>query len=283
MGRCVPLYNILTGLDINFKLKITPVQGIQGKIVNEVAEKLQLRVNTMLENVVGLQPREVLVWFLPKSNGKTVSYYLFDIYVYSASNKVKYDRAVQELHNFFNTIKSLHSLQLSEETELELKYDIGHKLRSTPTGLIDLGVRDRKLHSLIGDSWKLQQPVNYLTISDVNWCIRTEFIADEIEKLGLSVYRVKQTKTILFKDQYDIDSDADPNCLYTCLDYFLDDVVTENGPTKIPNDIFHISEDPKDATDTLSLSGFAIVGAVFVVVMLGIILFKARSAFRKRQ
>ena len=271
---CIPLYNTLTGIDINFKIKVTPQQDVQGKVANTVAKELKLKISSLLTNIVSLQSRDISVWFMPKPDGKTIHFYLFDIFVCNASKKVVYNRAVLELHDLFNTIKHSNSLQISQQTAIGLKYDIGH--------MLDYNGRLENLHYLMGTTLHYDyKPHDHLTISDVNWCIRIEFTADDIEILVMNVFRVKQTNTILYKDQYDIDHDADPLCLYACIDYFVDDNVMANRNVEIPN---HISTTPGDANEAngkLPLQGIATAVAVLMAVILTIAVVKIRSKLRE--
>ena len=61
---------------------------------------------------------------MPKPDGKTIRFYLFDIFVYNTSKKVVYNRAVLELHDFFDTIKHFNRLQISQQTAIGLKYEL---------------------------------------------------------------------------------------------------------------------------------------------------------------
>ena len=276
MARCIPLYNTLTGLDINFKIKVTPEQDVEVKIANTVAKKLKLRVSSLLTNIVSLQSRDIAVWFMPKSDGTTVHFYLIDIFVYNASKKVVYNRAVMELQDFFKTIKFLNRLQISKEIALGLKYDIGR--------MLDYGAQLRNLHFLMGERLDYdKQPQNHVTISDINWCVRTEFTADDIEKLGRAVYKIKQTNTILYKDQYDSDFNGDSHYLYACIDNFVDDKVKVRRMIKIPNHVHTTptmpgdTKDAKDANGRLSLPGITTAVAVLLAVIFTIVLVKIKS------
>ena len=290
MGQCVPLYNILTGFDINFKLKITPVRDIKGNKAKIVVEKLKSTVNNSLENLVSLQSREVWVWFLPKGNKKDVGYYIFDIFLYNASNEIKHSQAVPELHSFFNSIKSLNTLQFSDGNKFEFRYGIGHGIELNRMGMFDLGAgKGGKLRSLSGDDWKQQIPNHdFLTISDINWCMRTEFTTDEIEELGFNMYRIKQTNTILFEGQWDYRIYLGSYILCTCITYIVDDTDTDNRYPAI-QDIPRIVDDSEDDIAKPSLTfdmndkGLASAIAGFVLFVIGIILFKAKSTFKKRQ
>ena len=275
-------------MDINFKLKLTPAQNVQVNRAKQVVEGLKSVVNNTLDNLVSLQPREVSVWFLPtgnKGNRKVVDYYLFDIFLYSASNEVQYNQAVKEMHTFFNSIKSLNTVHVLEGNKLEFKYDIGHGVELTRLGMIDLAAGGKRL-SLMGDDFKLEPKISHMTLSDINWCIRTEFVSVETERPGRNVYSVTQTNKFLFEDQFDIERYPGSFSLYTCISYFVDDTDTENRYPELQNDIPNTVEDSEDADDNHSLTfdkSFAAAVAGLVLVIIGVILYKARSTFRKRQ
>ena len=275
MEKCIPLYNTLTGLDINLKIKVTPEQYVHGKAAKEVAKELKLRVSALLTNLMSLQTRDITVWFLPKIDEKTTRSFLLDIFVYNVSKKVKYNRAVLELHDFFNAIKSLNSIQISKETTLRVTYKIGHKL--------DYDNQLGNLYHLMGDGSKRYSKSNHLTISDVNWCIRTEFTADEVERLGRNVYRVKKTNTLLYNDQYDIDTIQDQSRMYTCVDYFVDDAVKVNRHAEIPIYVSKTSVTTEYAAGKPPLPSVGTAVAVLVAVMFAIVLFKMKCKLRERQ
>ena len=131
------------------------------------------------------------------------------------------------------------------------------------------------LHYLMGKSLHYDfKPHDHLSISDVSWCIRTEFPADDIEKLGMAVFRVNQTNTILYKDQYDINHNADPLCLYACIDYFVGHNVKANRNVEIPNHISTTSGDANKANDKFPLQGIATAVAVLVEVIFTIVVVK---------
>ena len=147
--------------------------------------------------------------------------------------------------------------------------------------MLDYNGRLENLHFLMGTSLHFYKPHDHLTISDVNWCIRTEFTADDIEKIGMTVLRVKQTNTILYKDQYDIDHDADPLCLYACIDYFVGDNVKANRNVVIPKHLSTTPGDANEANENLPLRGIATAVGVFVAVIFTIVMVKIRSKLRE--
>ena len=264
----------MTGLDINFKLKATLQQNVKRKTVKEVAKKLKLSVISFLKNHVSLQIRDINVYCLPDMDGKHTQPFLVDIFIYNASNKVKYNRAVLELHDFFYATKSSNKLLISNDTALGVTYEIGHQS--------DYSDDLKTLHLLIGNRLKRKKPKNHLTISDVNWCVRTEFTANEIERLGLTVYRVLKTSIIIYNDQYETDTFTDPNRFYTCIDYFIDDADKVDRYPKIFTDESKSSVYTEDATGKLPLPSVGTAVAVLVAVLFSIVLFKLKYKHREQ-
>ena len=264
----------MAGLDINFKIKVTLQQKVQGKTVKEVAKKMKFIVISFLKNQVSLQIRDINVYCLPNMDGKHIQPFLVDIFIYNASNKVKYNRAVLELYDFFYAIKSSNKLQISNDTALGVTYEIGHQS--------DYSDDLKTLHLLIGNRPKRNKPKNHLTISDVNWCVRTEFTANEIERLGLTVYRVLKTNPILYNDQYETDTFADPHLFYTCIDYFIDDTDKVDGYPKFLTDESKSSVNTEDATGNLPLPSVGTAVAVLVAVLFSVVLFKIKYKHREQ-
>ena len=148
IGNCIPLYHTLTGLDINFKITVRPEQDVQGTAAREVAEKLKSRMISLMTTILSLQLRDIAVWFMHKAGGRSIRFYLFDIFLYNASNEISFTRAIEELHEFFHVVKVLTRLQISEDKVVGLKYNIGR--------LMDYSGQSGNLKHLIGNGWNIE-------------------------------------------------------------------------------------------------------------------------------
>ena len=273
---------------MNFKLKITPMQDIKRSKAQHVGEKLKALVNNSLDNSVSLHIREIYVWYLPKGNMKVVAYYLFDMFLYNVTDEITYSQALRELHDFYYSISSLTRLEASDSlNSIELQYGIGHGLDVTYQGMVGLDSQMGIKNLIkIGDEFKLEPLVNHVAISDINWCIRTEFTGQEMKLIGRPAQRITLTNTILFKDQFDLEIHRGSITLYTCIKYFIDDMEIDRGQTKSSTNIVDIREDLSDTTYKTSLlteKGFALTVLGFVFLLTGFILIKAKTCFTKRQ
>ena len=268
------------------------MQNIKRNKGQKVVDELTILVNNSLENIISLQSREISVWYLPKGNKNTVGYYLFDIFLYNDTDKIKYSNAVKEIHDFYNFISSRKSLQVSyglqNNINIDFEYGIGLGFELTRFGIVDLSVQTGfKSLVKIGDELKLEPLVNHVTISDINWCIRTEFTAVDLETIGRHTHHIKLTNTILFKDQFDTEPYRDSNTLYTCISYLVDENEIKHRNSEMMPDIVGIGDDaPSDSIETHSIvfdkaSNAAVAGFILVLILLT--LFKVKSALTKRQ
>ena len=106
------------------------MQDIKRSNAQHVGQKLKAAVNNSLENSVSLYIREIYVWYLPKGNKNVVDYFLFDMFLYTDTNEIRYSQAVKELHQFYNSISSVTTFQTSDAllNSIEFKYGTGHGL-----------------------------------------------------------------------------------------------------------------------------------------------------------
>ena len=282
----------MTGLGFKFSIKATPLQGIRGDKIRQVAEALLSVVNNTLVRSNTLQYCNVTLSYLARNNGKVVRYYLLDIKLFNARREFLYSQAVQEIYNFYDKIKTTDMLRLSTEVQVGLKYDIEHGIEESRTGLIDLvNPGDGKFRVLIKDEPDVQGPLNYLTLTDINWCVKTELLPSDVENLAPLVFKVKLTGKLLFQDQYDLVDlefhiDVQTFSMSTCANYFVDDTVKEIKSQQTIPDMVQESandEDDEEASSPDHDKGIAIFSVVTVIAVICIVVFKVRSYARKQQ
>ena len=290
-GRCIPLYNRITGMGVNLEIKITPPQSIQDAETKQVAEAIFSAVNSTLEKCVSLQYRDITAWYLAKNRGKTVRCYLFDIKLFNVNQEFLFDGAIKDLNNFFHELESDNTILISNGIKYEVQYEIGHGIQTGVKGKSDLRYpADGYFRLLIGGDQNIPGPKNYLTLTDLYWCIRVEILSNELERLDRFVFRVNQTGTLLFNDQFDMKFNSESFGLHTCINYFVDDSVKELIALKRTPNLVNLAVSDSDAPavgeedDEFTLDkGLATLAAVIVIAVICIFVFKFRLSAKKRQ
>ena len=281
---------MVTGLGFKFRIKATPLQDIRGVKIRQVAETLLSVVNDKLVRSITLKNRNITLSYLARDNGKVVRYYLLDIKIYNAKHEFLYSQAVEEVYNFFEEIKTTDVLRLSTGVGLGFKYDIGHGIEESRSGLVDLvNPGDGKFRVLIKDVPGMQGPKSYLTLTDINWCVRTELLPSDVETLAPLVFKVKLTGKLLFQDQFDlVDLEFQGYIrnfrLSTCASYFVDDTVKEIKPQQtVPSMVQESANIQNDEQASEHDKGIAIFSVVIAIAVICIVVFKVRSYARKQQ
>ena len=82
--KCVPLYKRMTGMELNVKIDISPIDKIPRKFFSDVLERLRYIVNTSLSRNVSLQPRKIAVWYGPNLSKAPNKYFMFDIFLFNS-------------------------------------------------------------------------------------------------------------------------------------------------------------------------------------------------------
>ena len=203
-GYCRPIYDILSGLNLHLKLQVTVDQSVNEDLRQEVAETIYPVVNYTLKRIVNLQILENSLWFLPGSKKRSVEYYLFNIYLFSSSNEIKYSHAIKEIYTFFQMVKETPYLILKNGKIVALTYRFGHQVITEQFDLLTDASKgmNGKLCPLMGKGWRPKWHSSSMTISDSNWCYRTFLAGKEVESSGVA-FRIKDLDMIVYQDQFD--------------------------------------------------------------------------------
>ena len=202
-GYCRPLYDILSGMNLHFKLQVIVDHSIKEDLRQEFAETIYPVVNYTLKRTVNLQILENSLWFLPGSRERPVDYYLFSVYLFNSSNEIKYSRAIKEINTFFQTIKTTSYLALGDGKIAALTYQFGHQVIRHKFNLVDASKgKNGQLYPMMEKERISKEHGSSMTISNSNWCYRTFLAAKEVER-NLVVYRIKNSDIFLYQDQFD--------------------------------------------------------------------------------
>ena len=284
MNRCKPLYDVMTGLDLNIRLQIFPSQTVDDDIKPEFINKMKYIVNYTMKRTISLERREVSVWYLPLSKMNLKEYYLFNIYLFHPNDAIRYSRAVWEIYNFYNLIKNRPSMSLSNGQRLKLEVDFGYSVVKEYKQLIDIGMNTRgKLLPLMENGLKPTWHRASMYISGSNWCHRTVLTPDDLQILGFHTFKLKATGIFLYPDQIDFDT-----VMYVCIDFISSSADARRKHPTVPNendiqvDFNDNNEVPAETVPNPDKT-WAITGAFFGTVILLVIMYKVKAIVAKRE
>ena len=274
----MPLYATLKGLDLHLQIQITPSQAIHGTIFEVFVEQLKDTADNVLRDTVRLEQRQVSLWYLPRSKANPTMYYLLDVYLFNPSNVIGYSAAVGQIKQFFLKLKTI-KLAVLEPSKIKLNFQFKHGVKQRRNAYKDMS-NDETLKPLMEKEWTLMNPAPYVTISELNWCLRATFDPSDIEFLG-DFIRVRSTDILMYIDQID----TLPNQLYLCVDLFI-------HPRNIKEDL-HINKEEKiqlddagranDDADGDSERGFIVAVTLVALILLLFILYKRKNTLKRRQ
>ena len=210
-NQCVPLYESLEGLDLNIKIEIIPSRAIPRGISEAFADTLKNMADETLSDTVSLEQRQVSLWYLPRSYDIPAEYYVLDIFLFDSSSIIEYSVAVEQFKRFFLKIKIRANLAVLVPLNIKLNFQLNHGLDLIGRKYIDMS-NGVELIPLMGEGWKMVTPRPYLTISEVNWCLRAVFDISEIVRTTKSRIVVK-----LLGLFYLVISMIDKATKYTCV------------------------------------------------------------------
>ena len=272
-NQCVPLYDTLSGLDINLKIQITPDREISNVIATEFEEILNNTVNYILKKSVSLQVRDIFLLFLPNKQRNRKKYYVFNIYLYSSTGEIKFSHAIMEMKTVFTGMKSHVLPPLSNGITVGLKIEIAHKIREGFHAFLDLS-NGGSLILPMEDAWvrRIQRP--NLEISDINWCYRTSFFVKEVKRLGDMVFEINHSVTV-YGTEIDFNSDKVYICIDLCVTKLENVKTTRNPYGNLDRNIDYVSEELSDRATVLTV-------CLVVAVVLGIIFCKVRIVAKRK-
>ena len=275
-NQCVPLYDTITGLDLNVKIQITPNHDITKDIAEGFERILNDSVSYILKNSVSLKIRGIFPFYLPKSKQNPDNYYMFDIYLHNSTEKIKYSQSILDIKLFFTRMKSLELPPLRNGLIVGLKIEFTHKMFLHRYIYQDMSTGE-DLIPLMNAAWKKMVRRPYIEISDINWCYRTQFSGQEVELLAPFVFQINPS-VIVFGTEFDTYFMN----VYICIDLVVTQTNNEeNLPTRNIDDSF------KDKTDEESggTSDKAILLTVcFLIIIVLIVIFcKVKAKYEMKR
>ena len=262
-GRCIPLYNILSGISLNIKLEIMPSLKIAKADRLEFANTLKYLVNSSLEQTTSLHSRHLSLWYLPRSDMNQDEFYFLNMFLSGPNGVVKYDKSVKEIHDFYNDLKTKSKLKHKNGLDVTLQYKFGNRvLVGKPVTSLLGGV---SLVPLLENGWHLTQAGPWMTISESNWCYRTVIMRNETEFVAKNVLMIKQANIQLFRDQFE------RNHLeyYICLDLLHASIdKTLNAPSTVLEKRPATGRESDVTDDTPWFSNKITVMAIFILAMI---------------
>ena len=275
-NQCVPLYDTITGLDLNVKIQITPNHDITKNIAEEFERILNDSVSYILKNSVSLKVRGIFPFYLPKSKQNPDNYYMFDSYLHNSTEKIKYSQSILDIKLFFTKMKSLELPPLTNGLIVGLKIEFTHKMFLHRYRYQDMS-NGENLIPLMNAAWKKMVRRPYIEISDINWCYRTQFSGQEVELLAPYVFQITPS-VIVFGTEFD----AYFMNVYICIDLVVTQTNNEeNLPTRNIDDSFKdkIDEESGETSDKAIL----LTVCFLITVVLIVICCKVKAKYEMRR
>ena len=217
-------------MDLNVKVEVFPSRNIPKKFASYFLDELWLMVNTSMSKCITLQSNATSVWFGPIGRPPPDKYYMFDIYLFNASDTIEYSDAVKEVRDFFNELKTYGKLSLPDSTNIELYFKFNHRLRASFELYKDNSVNaGGVLRPLVG---KLLDRRPNMIISNVNWCYRVAFeeAVGDVQIIDLNAFFIKPANITVYRQQFDEPGTSGVDwLLYLCIDLFRSHKNTENS------------------------------------------------------
>ena len=223
-NKCVPLYRTLTGLDINVKIEITPIDSVPKRLSSELLSELRTLVNTSLTKYVTLQSREISVWYGPKRSNVRDKYYMFDIFLINSSTVIDFRTSLKEIRDFYTHLNAHDSIRLSNDDVIKIQIIFNHRTIPRHGQFYDMSVSGGgSLNFLVGKTLNNSDERPAMLISDTYWCYRVPFdTLSEVDIPASDVYHLKSAGIIVYYDQYDhyYKWNTALELIYVCLDLF---------------------------------------------------------------
>ena len=232
-ATCEPLFNVLSGIGIYFKVQIEPSITLDDhRDFNEFATLLYFVLNERLKQTVSVTICHTSLWHFPRSHFNLVESYIFDVDLFDP--EILFSQVLENIHTFFLQINSDSSIMLSTGLVIRLKFKFGHAVRSirnalfsamTPTALKLLRKKDR---------------LNFcgvrMTVSDTNWCYRVPL--DVRDTIGGVVKQLKHSGKLIYYEQFDY---LNPSTILLCMNLLASKETQKKDMTQttvnIPPDI----------------------------------------------
>ena len=280
-NQCVPLFDILSGLDLNLKIQITPDREISNAIAAEFEGLLNDTVNYIFKKSFSLQVRDIFLLYLQNKQRNRKKYYVFNIYLYSSTGKIKFSQAIMETKTFFTGMKSRILPPLSNGITVRLKVEFAHKIRTGFQAFLDLS-NGRSLTLSMKDAWKRRIQRPNLEISDIHWCYRAGFNEKDFKVMGLMVHEINPSVTV-YGTEFDIGIDPDDHDVnvYICIDLVVtrtnrEDVRSTRNTDRTLDKIID------DEAEKVSDKGMVLMVCLVVAVVLGILFCKIRVVAKRK-
>ena len=265
---------------MHIQLQFQPSQSIPGDNSGLFVANLKKIIDELLTETVRLEQRQVSLWYLPRSKENSTQYYMLDVFFFSPTSVIQYSDDVGQIKQVFLKMKTRAQLAVPVGSNIRLNIQFQHgmylKYEDRITG--------QKLMPVMEKGWAFLNPGPSITVSEVNWCFRTMFDLNEVERFPFYI-TVKPTDISVARDQYDRQVDT----FYVCIDPFVEttrrnneDVDDRNAieSDKTPNDTKTSMSDVKEIEYE---RGFILTVCIIWVIVLLAILYRARQPNVRQQ
>ena len=218
-------------------------------------------VNSTLKRTTSLHHRHISVWYLPRSNTNPEEFFLLNMYLSGLGGVSKLDKAIKEIKDFYNVLKSNSTFRQKTGLDITLQIKFGNRVDFVGYKAICFILGGVSLKHLYTNGDNMQEAGPGMIISETNWCYRTVLMRNETKFLVKNVLIINRTFTKLHKDQ------VERNLLeyYVCLESLNTGIKTNKLVLRTPPTILDGST---VADDTPWYSNQTIVIAICIFAMI---------------
>lgn len=274
---CVPLFDVLSGVSIYFKIQITLSVALgDARDMDEFATQLNYILNSRLNETVNVNICHTSLWYIPQSYTNGEKTYIFNVYL--SNPQMNFSQVMEEIHAFYREISSDSNITLSTGLTVRLEYKFNHnvinKLRTLVTGKLNENVPTVVSLELLREHGKdIPRCGIPMSVSDINWCYRaTVDLNDTVDK-GKRIKQLIHSGEVIYMDQFDY---LNQSTLLVCIDLLKSEGIlqeeTKNSIIKLSdNETPGINELVGEAwysTKTAKLT-YIVLATVIAVVLSG--------------
>ena len=276
---CVPLFDVLSGVSIYFKIQITLSVALgDARDMDEFATQLNFILNSRLNETVNVNICHTSLWYRPQSHANGEEFYIFNVYLFNPHTEMNFSQVMEEIHAFYRQISSASNITLSTGLTVRLEYNFNHnvinKLRTLVTGKLNENVPTVVSLELLREHGKdILRCGIPMSVSDINWCYRATVDLNDTVDIGKRIKQLIHSGVVIYMDQFDY---LNQSTLLVCIDLLKSEGILQE---ETKNSIITLSDNETPRTNELvgeawyltKTAGitYIILATVIVVVLSG--------------
>ena len=272
-NQCVPLFDTLSGLELNVKIQVTPDREIGDNIAPEFETKLTDMLKHIWKKSGSLRVRNIFVMYLLNKQRNRKIYYVFNTYLYSSTGEIRFNEAIKDTKSLFTEMKRQVMLPLSNGINVGLKTEFAHKISAIQRSFVDLS-NGNSLIVMKKLAWEQRTRRPVFEISETHWCYRAGFSLKEIKFTGINIIKINPSVTV-YSTEFDFDIRTEN--IFICIDLLVTPINAEDiRPASEPeadsdNDIDEANEESGGVIGTLIVCSVVVFVLFVIFCIVGVV------------